>query len=225
MRRAAAFATATIATAALAATIAVAPIAGAAPAQVPPAVDCALPGPLADPACALIEQIEGITAPADGAVTDQLAPLAPVLDPVVPAPSGEGSAPAPAPAAQPSAQATSPGSPTAADLGAEPAASYNASLSRSSSPAVPDLPLGSTLELSPLALPSFGLGGTPAVSAAELAATDGVVDDVVLPAARAAAELPDGSKATAVVIALSMVLLAAGLLLDQHRKARQPFQL
>ncbi len=221
MRRAAALAT-SLATAALAATIAAAPIAGAAPAQVPPPVDCTTLGPLADPACALVEQIESILAPVEG-VADQLAPLAPVLDPVAPAPGDDAAAPTPAP--QPSAQATSSSTPTTADLGAEPAASYSASLPRSSSAAIPDLPVGSTLELSPLALPSFGLGGTPAVSAAEIAAADGVVDDVVLPAARAAAELPDGSKATAVVIAFSTLLLAAGLLIDQHRKARQPFQL
>jgi hypothetical protein len=144
-----------------------------------------------------------------------------------------------APAGGASAGAQSAGAPTAAAIPGAPATSTSASgvtgfdgaLSAGSamgpvrSAEIPDVPVGSTLELGPLALPSFGLTTTPAASADELAA-EAVADDVVAPTvARALSpELPDGSRATAGVLAMSTLMLAAGLLLDQRRKARQPLR-
>jgi hypothetical protein len=63
------------------------------------------------------------------------------------------------------------------------------------------------------------------VSADELAA-EVIADDVVAPAVAKALvpELPDGSRATAAVLALSTLMLAVGLLLDQLRKARVPLR-
>lgn len=229
MRRAAT-ATVAFAAAVLAATVVTAPIASAAPAQDPlpvPAVDCSSLGLLAVPTCTVVEQAEGVLAPVEQAVTDQLAP---VLAPAAPGGGGAGGGPAPSPASPPAAQsdaqATSSGSATSADLGSHPRVSSGAPLPRGGGSAgVPGVPAGSSLLLTPLAMPSFGMVTTPAVTASELAASDTVAKEVVLPAAQAAAELPDDSKTTAVVMAFSMLLLAGGLLLDQVRKTRQLVQL
>lgn len=211
MRRAT---TVTLAAVAFAATAAV-PFAGVAAAQeVPATVDCATLGVLADPTCLVVDAVR---APVEEATAEVLGDTAA---------SPDGGSPAAPPASGSTAQATSSGSPTAAGVGALPTASDGAALPRgASSPAVPDVPMGATLELGPLALPQLGLGGTPAVTASELAASDTVADDVVLPAARAAAELPDRSRATAVAMAAGLLLLAAGLLVDQLRKARLPLGL
>jgi hypothetical protein len=236
MRRAATAAFATVVFATAVATGSVAAASPSAPAQDPLVpLDCASLGLLADPTCGLVEQVEDVLAPVEDTLAPVLDPLAPVLEPLAPAapapapaPSGGGTtAPAPgsSPSPQPTAQATSSGSPTSADLGSHPSLSSGAPLPRSSSSRVPNLPAGSSLELSPLALPSFGMGGTPAATATELATGNAVAEDVVLPAAQAAAQLPDDSKTTAVVMAFSLLLLASGLLIDQWRKARTPVQL
>lgn len=234
MRRAATAAFATVVLATAVATGSVAAASTSAPVQDPLVpLDCASLGLLADPTCGLVETVDGVIAPVEETLAPVLDPLAPVLDPLAPAaPSDGGTAtPAPAPSSspQPTAQATSSGSPTTADLGSQPALSSGAALPRSSSSsssyAVPNLPYGSSLELSPLALPRFGMGGTPAVTATDLATGNAVAEDVVLPAARAAAQLPDDSRTTAVVMAFSLLLLASGLLIDQWRKARTPVQL
>jgi hypothetical protein len=228
MRRAA---TAAFATVVLAVAVATAPIASASPAQDPlpvPPIDCSSLGVLAVPTCALVEQVEGVLAPVEGAVTGQLAP---VLAPVAPDAGGGaagGAATPGSPPASPSSptQATSSGSATTADLGSQPGLSSGAALPRGgSSSGAPGVPVGSSLLLTPLALPSFGMVTTPAVTAKDLAASEAVAEELVLPAAQTAAQLPDDSKTTAVVMAFSMLLLAGGLLLDQVRKARQPVQL
>jgi hypothetical protein len=227
MRRAA---TAAFATTIFAVSVAAAPLAAAAPAQVPPLpVDCTSLAVLTDPVCQLVEQIDGVLAPVEQAAGDVLAPVNSIA-PISPAAPDGGDSATPAPASQsgPSSNtySTSSSAPTHADLGSAPASTWRPlSSSGTSSPSVPDVPVGSTLELGPLALPSFGLAGTPAVSGDQLATSAAVADDVVLPAARAAAQLPDDSKATAVVMAFSMLLLAGGLLIDQVRKARLPIQL
>jgi hypothetical protein len=124
------------------------------------------------------------------------------------------------------ARATSSGSATSADLGREPAFSAGYSLPTSTrSTRVPDVPMGSALQLAPLALPTFGSAALPAVGSAA-ASTEAATGEAALPAAQAAAaSLPDDSKTTAAVLAFSVLLLAAGLLLDQVRKARQPIRL
>lgn len=213
MRRAT---TVTLAAVTFAATAAV-PFAGMAAAQeVPAPIDCATLGVLADPTCLVVE---AVTAPVEQVAT------AVVGEPAPPAAPDDGSPTAP-PASGSTAQATSSGSPTSAGVGSQPASSDGAALPRgASSPAVPDVPMGATLELGPLALPQLGLGGTPAVTAVELAASDNVADDLILPAARAAADLPDRSRTTAVAMAVGLLLLAGGLLVDQLRKARLPLGL
>jgi hypothetical protein len=240
MRRAATAAFATVVLATAVATGSVAAASTSAPVQDPLVpLDCASLGLLADPTCGLVETVDGVLAPVEETLAPVLDPLAPApaLDPLAPAapapaPADGGTAtPAPAPSSspQPTAQATSSGSPTTADLGSQPALSSGAALPRSSSSsssyAVPNLPYGSSLELSPLALPRFGMGGTPAVTANQLATGEAVAQDVVLPAAQAAAQLPDDSRTTAVVMAFSLLLLASGLLIDQWRKARTPVEL
>jgi hypothetical protein len=226
MRRAA---TAAFATTVLAVSVATIPTAGAQDPTAAP-VECTTLGLLTDPACLLIATVEDALAPA----TEALAPSepAPAPEPLpVPgttssSPEG-GSAPAPAPAPAPSndTYATSTGSPTAADLGAAPASTRPAASAQGGSRArVPSVPSGATLELSPLGLPTFSFNGTEAASA-DAAAAEVATETVVLPAAAAAAAMPDDSKTTAVAFAVSMLLLAGGLLVDQLRKARQPIQL
>jgi hypothetical protein len=222
MRRAA---TAAFATTIFAVSVAAAPLAAAAPAQVPPLppVDCTTLAALADPVCQLVTQVGGVLVPVEQAAAGLLAPVDSIA-PVSPeAPADGGTAAPPSPGS--SAHATSASRPTYADLGAAPASTLRPlSSSGASSPRVPDVPVGSTLELGPLSLPSFGLAGTPAVTGNQLATSSAVANEMVLPAARAAAQLPDDSKATAVVMAFSMLLLAGGLLIDQVRKARLPIQ-
>jgi len=95
------------------------------------------------------------------------------------------------------------------------------------SAAVPDVPVGGTLELGPLALPTYSFTGAPATSAGALA-TEAAVKELVLPAVEAAAstpQRPDNTSATAAVMAISVLMLAASLLLDQLRKARIPIRL
>ena len=243
MRRAV---TAAFAASVLAATVGTVPAASAATAQqVPLPVDCSalqvLGTAVADPTCSLLDQLGGVLAPAEQPSTDPLAALAPVLDqvapalpavpgaPAVPGSGGSTASPEPTAAASPSpsdARATSSGSATSADLGREPAYSAGYALPRSSSASrVPGVPIGSALQLAPLALPTFGSATVPGISGSEQASTDVATGEVVLPAARAAAAVPNDSKTTAVVLAFSMLLLAGGLLLDQVRKARQPIQL
>jgi hypothetical protein len=157
--------------------------------------------------------------------TERLAPAA------EPAPEAE---PAPAPAADQQASTSPASRAPATSTSASTPTGFNAPVSSggpsargdSSSRAVPNVPVGGTLQLGPLALPRFGLTTAPAASAEELA-TEAVVENVVLPAVSAAVtpEAPDSSKATAVVVAISTLMLAAGLLIDQARKARLPIQL
>jgi hypothetical protein len=217
MRRAA---TAAFVTTVLAVT---APFASAASAQVPGLpLDCTSLGLLADPTCSLVEQVDGVLAPVEQTAGEVLAPVAPIAP--APAPADGGAVPTPAPTSS-DTHATSSSAPTNADLGSAPASTWTAtSPSGTRSSRVPDVPMGSTLELGPLALPSFGLAGTPAVTADQLASIATTTDGGTLSAAKAAAELPDDSKATGVVMALSVLLLAAGLLIDQARKARLPLQ-
>lgn len=224
MRRAA---TAAFATTVLAVSVVTIPTAGAQDPTAAP-VECTTFGLLADPTCLLVATVEDALAPA----TEALAPSepapapAPLPETTSSSPEG-GAAPAPAPAPAPSndTYATSTGSPTAADLGAAPASTRPAASSQGGSSArVPDVPSGATLELSPLGLPSFSFNGTTAATA-DAAAAELATETVVLPAAAAAAAMPDDSKTTAVAFAVSMLLLAGGLLVDQLRKARQPIQL
>lgn len=144
-------------------------------------------------------------------------------------------APAPAPAPSPApgsprASATSSGSPAPAQLGAPtplPSSSGNRSVT------FPGIRAGSTLQLSPLGLPRLS-APTPVVEMAELAtesattaAAKAASDRLVLPAMQAAAvPQPTGeSRATAAALAIGALLLAAGLMIDQTRKARAPFQI
>lgn len=194
MRRAT---TAAFAICIFAVSVAAAPLASAAPAQ-----DPALP----------VEEVNS----ALGLVADVTAEVLAAVS------SDDPDAPQDAPASSSDTQATSASGPTAADLGSAPAQPSGAASSGGvSSPRVPGVPEGSTLQLGSLALPSFDLGGTPAVTGKQLAANS---KGRVLPAS-AAASLPHASKTTAVAMALIVLLLAGGLLIDQVRKARVPIRL
>lgn len=188
--------TAAFAVCIFAVSVAAAPLASAAPAQ--------------DPAPP-VEEVNG----ALGLVADVTAEVLAAVS------SDDPDAPQDAPAPSSDTQATSASRRTAADLGSAPAQhSGAASPGGMSSPRVPDVPVGSTLQLGSLALPSFDLGATPAVTGKQLAAN---AKGRVLPAS--AASLPHASKTTAVAMALIVLLLAGGLLIDQVRKARMPIRL
>lgn len=141
-----------------------------------------------------------------------LAPLAPAAGPAA----------APSPAAGAAAGPTQTSASTSAPTGFGSPLSSGAPVN---SPAVPDVPAGSTLQLGPLTLPPFSFSTTPAVTAEELVAEQAVTE-LIAPAVAAAAAAPaedDGSgRATAIVLAMSLLMLAVGLLLDQAHKVRQP---
>jgi hypothetical protein len=146
--------------------------------------------------------------------------------------AGEAAAPAPAPTPAPGpapsksgAPAPSKGSPSvsstssSAPTGFGGSGSRPAGTARSSSGRIPSVPLGSTLHLGSLAMPTFQLT-TPA---ATTKAAERSVDTVVLPAARAAAlgdVFADDGHPMAVLAALSALLLAGGLLLAHVRNNR-----
>lgn len=195
-------------------------------AETPVPEECALvatsPG-ASDPFCTLLEPLAP-TQPVTDEATTPAAPTAPAPAAPAPAPeseTGSDTATAPSSSGAPATAASST-SPAPASLGGGLAApSSSASTGRGSSSRVPEVPVGSTLELGPLALPRFsGPATTPAASAS---ASDAVAERIVLPAARAASSLPTQSRTMAVAVALGTLLLAAGLLVDQARRARQPF--
>lgn len=207
-------------------------------------------GAVADASGAVLGQLGGLAdllrsagvdpAPIESAVSqlralanEALTPLAPVLPVPAPAP-----APAPEPAPNepaPSQPASSPsssgGSRSSATSSGNPSGFIGpvstTNPSGTSRPPVPGVPRGGSFELAPLGLPEFAFGEAPF----EMAALDtdlpvvGSAADPVLEAVNAAVGDSGDSKATAVVLAVSMLLLASGLLLDQLRKARQPIQL
>jgi len=194
-------------------------------AETPLPEECALVAPApgtSDPFCTLLTPL----APTQP-VTDAAAePAAPAPAPAAPAPDADassGSATAPSSSDAPAA-ATSATAPAPASLGGGLATpSSAASTGRGWGGRVPEVPVGSTLELGPLALPRFsGPATTPSASASS---SDAVAERLVLPAARAASALPTQSRSMAVAVALGALLLAAGLLVDQARRARQPFPL
>lgn len=181
-------------------------------------------GALLDQLDLLLEVLRGVgvdVAPLQGALGQlqqlALAPLGPTAGPSEPA------APAPAgPAAGPTQTSASASSPTGFS---NPLSS--GSTSSVSSPAVPEVPVGSTLQLGPLTLPQFSFGSTPAVTAEELVAEQ-AASELIAPAVAAAvapAEEEGSGRATAIVIAMSLLMLAVGLLLDQAHKVRQPLRL
>lgn len=196
-------------------------------AETPVPEECALVAPspgTSDPFCTLLTPLAPTEPVTDAATT----PAAPAPAPAAPAPAPDadassGSATAPSSSATP-APATSATAPAPASLGGTLSTpSSSASTGRGWGGRVPEVPMGSTLELGPLALPRFsGPATTPSASAPS---SDAVAERLVLPAARAAAALPTQSRTMAVAVALGTLLLAAGLLVDQARRARQPFQL
>lgn len=194
------------------------------------------PREVADAAGALIHQVNLLTGglldllrgagadvtPLAGALAQlqqlALAPISPV-----PGPTPSSGAPAPAgPAAGPTQTAASASGPTGFSSPLSSAAS-----SPVSSPSVPGVPAGSTLQLGPLTLPPFSFSTTPAVTAAELV-TEQAAIELIAPAVSAAmapAEDDGSSRTTGIVLAMCLLMLAAGLLLDQAHKIRQPIRL
>lgn len=90
---------------------------------------------------------------------------------------------------------------------------------------LPEVPVGSTLSLAPLSLPDFRFEAPAA--ATDLALPDPITDaadHLIQPAAGVIDAAGEDGKALAVVMAVSTLLLAAGLLLDQQRRARVPLR-
>jgi hypothetical protein len=190
------------------------------------------PKEVADAAASLLDQLDLLTgglldllrgagldvAPLHGALS-QLRELA--LTPLAPA---RGATPAPAASAGPAA------GPTQTSASASAPTSFSSPVSSGAplnSPAVPDVPLGSTLQLGPLTLPPFSFSTTPAVTAEELVAEQAATELIAPAVAAAVAPGDDDSsgRATAIVLAMSLLMLAVGLLLDQAHKVRQPIEL
>jgi hypothetical protein len=210
-------AAAAVATAVFAASVVVgSPQAWAAPVEDP--VPDAACGTLGSAVCDLVDLLRDAGVgldPLEGALAelDQL---------VAPAPSP---APADAPAgSSPGGTASSSSASGPTGFGGNLSAAEGSSRGGASGPSIPSVQVGGPLELGPLALPSFTPRSAP--SAHELA-REVAVAKLVGPAVAAglAPEDPDSSRATAVVLALCMLMLAAGLLLDQRHKARLPIRL
>lgn len=184
-------------------------------AETPPVTDeCALV--VSDALCALVTPLEPTLAP----VTDEAtvpAPAAPAPAPTPLAPGAETS-PTPAPATGPGAATASTPGPASVG-GSLGAPSTSRAPERRSTSRVPDVPVGSTLQLGPLALPRFS--GSSAAATPSSAAAGAVAERMVLPAARAVAELPSHSRTTPIAIAVGTLLLAGGLLLRQGRRNLQ----
>jgi hypothetical protein len=204
--------------------------------------------PLASLGCALGSEVCGLV----GDVSTPLAPLDPLLgepaplplpaipgasapaaEPTAPTPTAApttATAPKPAPAPAPTkatGTATTPAvaSNTRAATGFEASRSFGSTSSRSTSAAVPNVPAGSTLDLTPLGLPRIELT-TPRLTSGAEAYDDPAAEQLMVPAASTAVtDLPGDSRATVVILAISTLVLAAGLLLDQLRRASQPFHI
>lgn len=224
----------------------------AAPAQDPLAGTCTSLGILTQPVCEVVEEVEALLAPAEPVtepVTEAVAPvvdatapvteaLAPVTDAVgeaLPAPVAPTSpisptpSPTPAPGsggsggtASPGTQATSSGSPTGF--------SGSVSSGRATAPAgrfgSASAPSGFSLQLSPLGVPTLSIGSdftAPALDADLPLPDAGSAFQPIVEAVRAGTTSADESKATAAVLALAALGVAAGLLIDQARKSKAPF--
>jgi len=225
----------------------------AAPAQDPLASTCTSLGILTQPVCEVVEEVEALLAPAQpltDPVTEAVAPvvdaaapvaeaLAPVTDavggalpaPVAPsAPTSPTPSPTPAPGsgssggtASPGAQATSSGSPTGFSA---PVSSGRTTAPSGRFGSVPSAPSGFSLQLSPLGVPTLSIGSDFAAPAlgADLPLPDaGSAFQPIVEAVRAGTTSAEESKATAAVLALAALGVAAGLLIDQARKSKAPF--
>ena len=225
----------------------------AAPAQDPLASTCTSLGILTQPVCEVVEEVEALLAPAEpvtepvaeavAPVVDAAAPVADALAPVtdavggaVPAPvaptSPTSPTPSPEPApgsggnggtASPGTRATSSGSPTGfsstVSSGRPPASAHRFGSS-------PSAPSGFSLQLSPLGVPTLSIGSDFAAPAldSDLPLPDaGSAFQPIVEAVRAGTTSSDESKATAAVLALAALGVAAGLLVDQARKSKAPF--
>lgn len=214
---------------------------------------CGTLGMLSQPVCEVVEEVEALLDPADPVVEPVTEAVQPVLDavapvaeaitepvaeavapvveavpaPVAPASPAQptpvaGPAPAPAPAGSkaPSsnAKATSAGSHT----GFSAALSSGASGFGRSAAA----PSGFSLQLSPLGVPTLSIGSDFAAPAldSDLPLPEAGPFEPVIEAVRAgASSSDDSSKATVAILALAALGMAAGMLIDQVRKAKAPF--
>lgn len=244
MRRSKTFAAALLAAGAV--TLPLGALAGAAPAQSSPdGSACNDLGMLSQPVCQAVAGIEALLAPTDPVVTPVTEAVQPVLDAAAPvteavAPVTEAVAPAapapvaptpaqpnPAPAPAEGSSAAPAGSDTQA-TSAGPSTAFSAVLSSGASGfAGPSrAPSGFSLELSPLGVPSLSIGSdfaAPALDNDLPLPTAGPFAPVVEAVTAGASSSSDESKATAAVLALIALALAAGLLIDQVRKAKAPF--
>lgn len=192
---------------------------------------------VADQAQALLGQLDALPAPVrdllpaaqlDGLTTTLEALVAELTEPVVGGQKAEESS-QPTPAATGGSSA----SPAPASSTAASPSSFGGSLSGddssgarrgSSSPAIPDVPVGDTLTFAPLALPDFGFSPTvglgPSAEIASSTAADAAVDDAQLALDAAMAGLP-GSRGTeiGVVVVLSLLLLGAAFAAQAHKNA------
>jgi len=137
-------------------------------------------------------------------------------------PAPAAAAPAPAPA--PSAAAAGPAPTALPSFGESLSAAGTGEVTRTtSSPAIPDVPVGDPLTLAPLALPEFGFNPTiglgPAADAASSLAASGAVDEAQLAVDEALGNLPSNGNGPeiAVVVVMSILLLGAAIASQAHQ--------
>ena len=182
-------------------------VAGAAPVQAAPAPPCAP----TDVACLLLVQVQALLAPVTDLVTEVGSALDGSAGPDAPVAAADASGAPDASTLLPATSLTTGSITSTGGLG-------DGSLS--SGAAGPVAPVGEALTLEPLEPPDFGILGFDAPGP-----TAPAEEEVALPAEPAppAADTPDNARALAVVVALSGLLLAAGLVVRKLRPEVLPF--
>ncbi len=159
----------------------------------------------------------------DGLTTTLEALLAEVTAPVVGTKPAQTSKPTPAKTAKPApasgpATATGSGAPTLGGSLSAPDGSGSPTVS----PSIPDVPMGDSLTLGPLALPDFGFSSTIGADEGddELAAAPTEADAVPLELEQAAALPGDGNGTQVGVVVVLSLLLCGGAFAAQVRENR-----
>jgi len=184
-------------------------VAGAAPVQAAPAPPCAP----TDVACLLLVQVQALLAPVTDLVTEVGSALDGSAGPDAPVAAADASGAPDASTLLPATSLTTGSITSTGGLG-------DGSLS--SGAAGPVAPVGEALTLEPLEPPDFGILG---FDAADVAPADAAraEDEPAPQAAVPSPDAPDNARALAVVVALSGLLLVAGLVLRKLRPEVLPF--
>lgn len=203
---------------------------------------------LSGPLCQVLEEVEELLEPlapvtepiAEPIVEEVVTPVVKAVEPLLEplrtpppaAPQPQPPAPAPAPAPAPEQPATPAPASEAADqataVSSGGVAPYRTPLAASridqleQQRSVPPVPVGRSLEFTPLGLPSLSVGSdftAPPLDDAEVAApADSPFQPVIEAVTAGATSGDEDSKSTVALLAILMLAIATGLLIDQVRR-------